>query len=234
MDQGIGMLDSVGTTYEPLFAESVPTLSHGVVAYSSSTPVLPDTSTGIPMQATLPTPTSSTLYLPRPPHIAIPTPSPSVSEAADDRLDIGAIVGIVLGVLAFVVATGAIIFYLCRRKRLSSETKKQASRGSWIDLESKNIRYDLASLPSYDEVKAPALGASAHYTKYVPRTLGRLSPISQMVPPTFDLIKDHHLFSDLLTDPTTPPARGTGQNTSPDYLNDIELTVTPFDTHFDR
>ncbi|KAG6862239.1 hypothetical protein C0995_002170 [Termitomyces sp. Mi166 len=239
MDQEIGRLDSVAPTRRPMFVSPVSTLSNGVVEYGYPTPLSPPhVPTGISREVTpsISTPTSSASYWPRPPHIAIPAPSPSISRAVDNRLDTGAIFGIVIGALAFVIGIGTIVFCLCHRKRSSGATRKEESLRNWIDLESESNISDLDSLPPYDEVKAPELGASAHYTKYVPRTLGRLSPISQMVPPTFDLIKEHHFSSDSSTDSQASPMRkgskGTHQNISPGYLNDIELRVTPFDTRF--
>lgn len=226
MDNEISRLGSTATTDEPEFAYLAP---------ASSPAVYSDGHTDFSKEANLlyHDHASSASYLPRPPHIAIPTSSPSVSGATRHRLDTAVIVGIVLGAVAFVIAAGSIVFYLFYRKRSSGRTRKREPRSSsWIDLERKNSSE--LSLPPYDEVKAPELGAFALYTKYVPRTLGRLSPVSQTVPPTFDLIKEHHLSSDLSTEPATPPARnGTRKTESPGYLDDISLTVTPFDTRFD-
>ncbi|KAG6820978.1 hypothetical protein H0H93_008607 [Arthromyces matolae] len=187
-------------TRRPASPYPVSTISPGVVVYSYSTPA----------------PTTS--FTPSPPHIVHPSLPPS--RVIHNNFSTDTIIGIALGGATFIAILAGTIFYLCRRKRLSGQQKKKKIGCGWKDLESEDA-FDLASLPSYDEMKSPELKTSSHYTKYSARTQGRLSPVSQTLPPTFNLIKEHHSSCDPFTDPNPssaarPPCSEMGQKTLDD------------------
>ncbi|KAG6907666.1 hypothetical protein DXG01_007870 [Tephrocybe rancida] len=227
MNDHLAGLDSA-MTREPLSVYPVSTLSPGIIMYSYSTPAPSKALTTSAEQVTLTlvAPTLSASYRPTPPHIAIPSQThPAFTAATGAPISTGAIVGIVLGVLALVIASTSAIFYFYHRKRKLD----RADQGSSQDIEKKGATFDLRSHHfHFEDSKAPPLSDLDKYTEYVPRTEGRLSPVSQMVPTTFGRIKEHHTSSDPFADPKYPSTcNNTREGTSERRIDAIDMVISP-------
>ncbi|KAG6842101.1 hypothetical protein C0991_002755 [Blastosporella zonata] len=212
MNQHLDRLDSTITTRElyPVSTISPGSVTHG---YSTTVPSNTPVASSKLITLTFATPAPSVWYRPSPPHIALPTVHhiPTSSAMDHSQLTPGPIVGIVFGVLGVVMTIAMAIFCFCYRKRTKFG---RPAKAGWQDLEHKGAV--AGRKPHYERATVTA-DILPNYTEYVPRTEGRLSPVSQSIPSTFGRIKEHHTL-DPFADPKIP---------DPYYTNNIEMSLNP-------
>lgn len=226
--QGIDF-DPATTTRQRLSVHPILTPSPNAVVYSYSTP----TSAATPsFSKFVPSSTDPLQFMPPAPHIHPPWSTqihtrPTSARSKPASINAGAIAGGIVGGFVLVIAAVAAVF--CFRSRRGSRRNrwKTHARGSWQDLEGKGA--PLAATPGrpFDEAERPEPGVEDNYTKYVPRTDGKLSFLPKTVSPTFTRIMQHHSSGSLdpFADPQIEPQRHGG--CSNDDVDNIEMKVNP-------
>ncbi|KAF5386000.1 hypothetical protein D9615_002500 [Tricholomella constricta] len=207
-------MNSATTSHEPLSIRPISTISPGIIVYSYSTPI-PSESNGledVPLSTLEPTSTASTVrFVPPPPHIfptwSVPSQphhsQPTAANMSRSNVNTGAIAGGIVGGLALVILAVAAIFYCRSKNRVPYNRWKGLARDSWQDLEGKTggaAAPSASAFPPLSEAKTPESIAQDNYTKYVPRSEGRFSPLTKTINPTFNRIAQHHSSSDPFSD----------------------------------
>lgn len=142
--------------------------------------------------------------------------------------------GAVIAGFLLVVAIIISVFYCCCRNRPRHSWRKSGP-GSWQDLEGKDINGVGAAalnadshLDVFKELDTPESDAQDNYTKYVPRTDCRGSPLTKSISPTLSRIMKHHSSPDPFADSQAAGGRnGPGYILDSEVANAIEMTVQP-------